>query len=137
MTESQTDILVLTETWLDYSVLNTFEGVRVAQTPYCSSKGILVLTSKRISNLQAIQPQLWSPHTILLKAHVKEIDDSITVIGHYSQPSHKQELDEELLYIFKTLRQQNRLKQIVLAGDFNRSPSQMALLSSKLDLRVS
>ena len=104
MNETKTDILIITETWLDYSVLNTFEGIRVAQTPHCGSKGILVLTSGRISNLQAIQPELWTPHTILLKAHIKEIHDSITIVGHYNQPSHKQELDEELRFAFKLLR---------------------------------
>ena len=84
MLSTQTDFLIITESWLNYSVLNAFEGVKVAQTPPSESKGVLVLTGKEISNLQPVLPSLWTPHTIMLKAHVKSIGDSITIVGHYS-----------------------------------------------------
>ena len=87
-----------------------------------------------MSNLQPVLPSLWTPHTILLKAHVKELGDSLTVVGHYSQPSRKQELDEELEFAFKLMRQQGRLKQVVLGGDFNRSVEQVRTLASRLQL---
>ena len=89
-----------------------------------------------MSNLQPVLPSLWTPHTILLKAHVKELGDSLTVVGHYSQPSRKQELDEELEFAFKLMRQQGRLKQVVLAGDFNRSAEQVSQLAERLRLKL-
>ena len=136
MNDSQADVVVVTETWLSYSVLNAFQGVRVAQSSHFDSKGVMFLTGPRISNLQALVPSLWTAHSIFLKARVRDLNDSLTVVAHYSQPGQKQVLDEELRFAFRVMRQQQRLKQVVLAGDLNRPANQARALAASLDLEV-
>ena len=136
MNDSQADVVVVTETWLSYSVLNAFQGVRVAQSPHLDSKGVMVLTGPRVSNLQALVPSLWTAHSIFLKARVRDLNDSLTVVAHYSQPGQKQVLDEELRFAFRVMRLQQRLKQVVLAGDLNRPANQARALAASLDLEV-
>jgi exonuclease III len=54
-------------------------------------------------------------------------------VAHYAQPNIKLTLVQELANLLQALRQRSH-RQIIVAGDFNRSPSEILELSRSLNL---
>ena len=60
----------------------------------------------------------------------------LVVIGHFSRPGKKPELDIELEHCVKLVRDSNSCELIVIAGDFKRPMEQMKLQADCLNIYV-
>ena len=128
------DITVLCETWLTTTIVHRIAGVRALQTPLAPHQGVLLVLGERVTDVQPVVPGLWSPRLIVAKVHIGDLNDRITVVGHYSPPGERAASDKELMYAVKVLSEQGQAKHLVVAGDLNRSCEDARALASKLNL---
>ena len=128
------DITVLCETWLTTPLVHRIAGVRALQSPLAPHQGVLIVLGERVTDVQPVVPGLWSPRLIVAKVHIGDLNDRVTVIGHYSPPGERAASDKELMYAVKVLSEQGQAKHLVVAGDLNRSGEDARALASKLNL---
>ena len=68
---AQPDIVILTETWLKYSIKPSLNTPHVLQSPASPHQGVAILGLNNTINLQPVLTALWTPHTIAALAHIK------------------------------------------------------------------
>lgn len=60
--------MAFTETWLQTPTYFKLEGVHVAQSPPDPHQEVLLLLDGTFTSVQPINPQSWSPNTVMVKA---------------------------------------------------------------------
>ena len=81
-------------------------------------------------------PHLWTNNTIAALVTHKASKARIAVIGHYSSPGKRVELDAELLNVLQQIRYSTPQIKIVIAGDFNRKVQWMLKLAQQTNLQL-
>ena len=78
---AETDVMILTETWLNRSIVNYVSHAHAVQSPPCNHQGILMLLKEPAYNVQPVLPDLWDSCTIAVKIHYrhKSAEDLSTV----------------------------------------------------------
>ena len=121
-------ISIITETWLQRKLIYSLRGIKSAQSDPAPNQGILILASEPVMNMQPVLEECRTVNTIAVICNVqvtKHLQIPVHVIGHYSQPGRKQQLDEELTYFVRTIRECTPQASFIVAGDFNRSVFEM------------
>ena len=118
--QSAPDILIVTETWLQHKLAFKLRGTCLAQSPLNRSSGVLILTSKKFPQLQPIMPELWTINTIAAVVTHKDTQQQIVVVGHYSAPGQRTQLNTELKHLVQVIRTRMPSARLVIGGDFNR-----------------
>ena len=132
-------ISIITETWLQRKLIYSLRGVKSAQSDPAPNQGVLILASKPVMNMQPVLEECRTVNTIAVICNVqvtKHLQIPVHVIGHYSQPGRKQQLDEELTYFVRTIRECTPQASFIVAGDFNRSVFEMDQFARKLNLKL-
>ena len=94
----------------------------------------MIIANNKITNMQHIEPSLWTPNTIVVKLRLKKHETPVFVIGHYSKPGCKTVLDQELEYFINVVRERHPQGRIIVGGDLNRSVKKMKSLCRKTNL---
>ena len=134
--QSDSDIMVTTETWLNHTITPQDKSITILQSPPREQRGegIMILMKRKSANLQPIHQDLWTSRTICCLCHIK--GHAFITVGHYSSPADKAESDKELTFFVNNLQREHPQLDIVVAGDFNRKSESMKTLNKKLNLVV-
>ena len=81
-------------------------------------------------------PNLWTPNQVACKVQLKDQEASIILVGHYRQPQRQSELKAELNYLITHINERYNNPNIVIAGDFNISPSRATAEAINYGLRL-
>ena len=86
MTDNKPDFLIITETWLKSKLSDSIRGVSIAQSKLWHNQGVAILCGTNVTNIQPLEPSLWSENIIVIKASIRSTRSPLIIIGYYAQP---------------------------------------------------
>ena len=149
----EVDIGILTESWLctqpysgpignqNQESIHSDQHYALYQTPPSSHQGVAIaLRRGRFESVKLVHQDLHTPHTIALKVQLPKNragnPANLIVIGHYAQPSIKDQCLEELKFFVENIRRDEPGAQVLVAGDLNIHAEEAQALVAGLNLNL-
>ena len=123
------DVVVITETCLNYKLFPRNQNYVWAQSLHEGSKGIAIITRKEL---------WWKEENIrefegcLKLVSIGENNSKVFIFGVYLNKNNRQEILKEIKTKIRKIKRWYRNEQIIITGDFNARPSEMYKLEKLL-----
>ena len=126
-------IVVLTETWLNFMV-NQIGEFAVHQSPPSEHQGVAILTGPGVQNVTPVLPSAWT--STLVAVSVQCGLSQAYVVASYAPPHKQKDAQDELLAFLAHLHVRARNPAILAMGDWNIGVDEACQLAAKGKLQL-
>ena len=121
--KEETDILILTETWLNEQLPEQIDN-KLIQSPPAPYQGVITLGLNQVSGLQPLFPALWTPMLTVTIATLAN-QQKVAVVAFYNQPGFQNVAEEELETLTILIAVHHPDLPLICGGDFNKPATAM------------
>ena len=128
------DVVILTETWLEYHITPYETSSFLAQSKPNRYRGVIVMTGQRISNMQPVLPEFWTECIVATSLQFKNGEEmtQLYVVGVYAPPGLQKKTIKLLDVFVRYCRQKSIDATIIIAGDLNIEHAEATKLALRL-----